>query len=76
MGGGFHAGVEDEYSASLISNARKQFEQTKELLTQETHDVPGSKDLIVTPILHNNHIIYLQFNGWSINLHPDGTWRW
>jgi hypothetical protein len=30
----------------------------------------------VIPILHNENLIYLQFNGWSINLLSDGTWFW
>lgn len=28
------------------------------------------------PILHNDHCVYLQFGGWSINLYNDGTWCW
>ena len=31
---------------------------------------------LVLPILHNPDQIILQFNGWSINLHDDGTWEW
>ncbi len=28
------------------------------------------------PILHNEGKIFLQFDGWSINLSDDGTWFW
>jgi transposase len=26
------------------------------------------------PVVHNDHIIFLQFRGWSINLYRDGSY--
>ncbi len=27
-------------------------------------------------ITHNKDVVFLQFNGWSINLYSDGQWVW
>jgi len=71
---------------------KKNFAFVKRLLKQEKGIVRGVlkryysyllKDNIdidtvttVLPILHNEGTIILQFSGWSINLHSDGTWIW
>lgn len=59
-------------------------DKVKELLREETETIPYVTKIINTttervtpiPILHNKGLIYLQFCGWSINLHDDGTWCW
>ena len=38
--------------------------------------VAEATEVSALPILHNDGKIFLQFNGWSINLSDDGTWFW
>lgn len=46
----------------------------KRFLREEDDDSDGYVKVLV--IDHNKHAIYLQMNGWSINLYDDGTWFW
>lgn len=50
---------------------KENFDEVKAFL-QEAIDVQNSP----ITILHNRDTIILQYNGWSINLHDDGTWEW
>lgn len=58
---------------------KEQFETVRNFLNEEIPPlsssgcIPASK---VFPILHNKDTIILQFCGWSINLHSDGTFGW
>jgi len=51
-------------------------DRVKEMLeTEPTIEYPVP-EIRVTPILHNEDLIILQFLGWSIDLNKDGTWNW
>ena len=38
--------------------------------------IQDSSKVEFLPIMHNKDVVILQFHGWSINLHEDGTWIW
>lgn len=51
--------------------------KVKDLLEKEKEILYGQSSFVdVTPILHNEECIILQFCGWSINLEADGRWWW
>lgn len=55
--------------------------KVKNLLQEEINNRAGTQrverdDVLILPILHNENFIILQLDGWSINLHRDGTWTW
>ncbi len=61
-----------------VVNEIKELRKVKELLELEGQLSRNFGGLPLTglPILHNKDRVYLQFCGWSINLHADGTWIW
>jgi len=53
-------------------NQVKDFLQKEIDLRESLHGLTAD----VMPILHNKELIILQFCGWAIDLHEDGTWSW
>ena len=56
-------------------------EELKKLLKDEDKVLDilnevSCNEISILPILHNEDVIILQLNGWSINLYKDGTWIW
>ncbi len=51
-----------------------EFKLLKKFLRAE-EDTVGKCDNVPSYITHNKDVVFIQFNGWSINLYSDGSYR-
>lgn len=64
--------VEDSHTVDIIIESG--YETIDGFITEPV--TVSSLEVTILPIIHNDDVIILQLDGWSINLNRDGTWLW